>query len=127
MWGVRPLQLCLSELFDVAIIAAVLAAERVFGAEELGRTVLLGEVGLDGRLRPVRGILPATLAAQQAGFKRVIVPLRQAGEANLEAAAATASPPSTPQPHGQPATTTCWYPTAFCWRTRTNTPPNSWT
>ena len=72
-------------MFDVAIIAAVLAAQRVFGAEELGRTVLLGEVGLDGRLRPVRGILPATLAAQQAGFKRVIVPLRQAGEANLVA------------------------------------------
>ena len=42
------------------------------------RTVLLGELGLDGRLRPVRGILPATLAAQQAGFMRVIVPLRQA-------------------------------------------------
>ena len=58
--------------YDVAIVAAVLAAQRVFGAEELGRTALLGEVGLDGRLRPVRGILPATLAAQQAGFKRVI-------------------------------------------------------
>ena len=54
-----------------------------FGAEELRRTVLLGELGLDGRLRPVRGVLPATLAAQQAGFTRVIVPLRQAGEAKL--------------------------------------------
>jgi hypothetical protein len=31
--------------FDVAIVAAVLAAQRVFGAEELGRTILLGEVG----------------------------------------------------------------------------------
>jgi magnesium chelatase family protein len=71
----------------IAIVAAVLAVtgQRVFGAEELGRTVLMGEVGLDGRLRPVRGILPATLAAQQAGFKRVIVPLRQAGEAKLVA------------------------------------------
>jgi magnesium chelatase family protein len=54
-----------------------------FRAEELRRTVLLGELGLDGRFRPVRGILPATLAAQQAGFTRVIVPLRQAGEAKL--------------------------------------------
>jgi magnesium chelatase family protein len=53
------------------------------GPEELRRTVLLGELGLDGRLRPVRGILPATLAAQQAGFARVIVPLRKAGEAEL--------------------------------------------
>jgi magnesium chelatase family protein len=70
-------------LFDVAIVAAVLAAQGVFRAEELRGTVLLGELGLDGRLRPIRGILPATLAAQQAGFTRVIVPLRQAGEAKL--------------------------------------------
>jgi magnesium chelatase family protein len=69
--------------YDVAIVAAVLAAQRVFRAEELRGTVLLGELGLDGRLRPIRGILPATLAAQQAGFTRVIVPLRQAGEAKL--------------------------------------------
>jgi magnesium chelatase family protein len=67
--------------YDLAIVAAVLAARGVFGAAQLRRTVLLGELGLDGRLRPVRGILPATLAAQQAGFTRVIVPLRQAGEA----------------------------------------------
>ncbi len=69
--------------YDVAIVAAVLAAQGVFRAEELRGTVLLGELGLDGRLRPVRGVLPATLAAQQAGFSRVIVPLRQAGEAKL--------------------------------------------
>ena len=69
--------------YDVAIVAAVLAAQGVFRAEELRGTVLLGELGLDGRLRPVRGVLPATLAAQQAGFSRVIVPLRQAGEAML--------------------------------------------
>jgi magnesium chelatase family protein len=47
--------------------------------------VLLGELGLDGRVRPIRGVLPATLAAQQAGFTRMIVPLRQAGEAKLVA------------------------------------------
>jgi hypothetical protein len=69
--------------FDLAIVAAVLAAQGVFAAEELRRTVLLGELGLDGRLHPIRGILPATLAAQQAGFVRVIVPLRQSGEAKL--------------------------------------------
>jgi hypothetical protein len=52
---------------------------RVFSQQELRRTVLLGELGLDGRLRPVR-VLPATFAAQQAGFTRVIVPMRQSGE-----------------------------------------------
>ncbi|HEX8487214.1 MAG TPA: YifB family Mg chelatase-like AAA ATPase [Propionibacteriaceae bacterium] len=69
--------------YDLAIVAAVLAAGQVFRAEQLADTVLLGELGLDGRVRPVRGILPATLAAVQAGFTRAIVPLRQAGEAAL--------------------------------------------
>lgn len=61
----------------------MLAAQGVFGAEQLRRTVLLGELGLDGPLRPIRGILPATLSAQLRGFTRVVVPLRQAGEARL--------------------------------------------
>jgi magnesium chelatase family protein len=52
-------------------------------ARSYAEQLLLGELGRDGRLRPVRGILPATLAAQQARFTRVIVPLRQAGEAQL--------------------------------------------
>jgi len=69
--------------YDLSIVAAVLAAQNVFRRGELRRTALLGELGLDGRVRPVRGILPATLAAAQAGFTRVIVPLRQAGEAQL--------------------------------------------
>jgi len=47
----------------LAIVAAVLAADGVFGAAELAGTVLLGELGLDGRVRPVRGVLPGTLAA----------------------------------------------------------------
>ena len=69
--------------YDLAIVAAILAAQGIFRTTELRRTALLGELGLDGRLRPVRGVLPATLAAQQAGFTRIIVPLRQAGEAKL--------------------------------------------
>ena len=69
--------------YDLAIVTAVLAAADVVKAVELRDTVLLGELGLDGRVRPVRGVLPATLAAAQAGFRRVIVPYRQAGEAQL--------------------------------------------
>ncbi len=63
----------------------MLAAADVFGEVELARTVLLGELGLDGRVRPVRGILPAVLTAAQSGFSRAIVPLRQAAEAQLVA------------------------------------------
>ena len=69
--------------YDLAIVAAVLAADGVFGVGELAGTVLLGELGLDGRVRPVRGVLPATLAAVSAGFRRVIVPRGQAAEARL--------------------------------------------
>lgn len=69
--------------YDLAIVAAILAAGKVFSREQLSNTVLLGELGLDGRVRPVRGILPATLAAVQAGFTRAVVPLRQADEAQL--------------------------------------------
>lgn len=69
--------------YDLAIVAAVLAAAEVIIAAELRSTVLVGELGLDGRVRPVRGVLPATLAAAQHGFQRVIVPYRQAAEAQL--------------------------------------------
>jgi magnesium chelatase family protein len=69
--------------YDLAIVAAVLAAADVITAEELRGTVLIGELGLDGRVRPVRGVLPATLAAAQQGFRRVIVPYRQTTEAQL--------------------------------------------
>ena len=69
--------------YDLAIAAAVLAAAGVVPLDALSRTVLLGELGLDGRLRPVPGVLPATLAAARAGFTRVVVPLRQAPEASL--------------------------------------------
>ena len=69
--------------YDLAIVASVLAAAGVFGPGELAGSVLLGELGLDGRVRPVRGILPAVLSAAQAGFRRAVVPLRQAAEAQL--------------------------------------------
>ena len=45
--------------------------------------VLLGELGLDGRVRPVRGVLPAVLAAARAGVRRVVVPAANAAEAAL--------------------------------------------
>lgn len=69
--------------YDLAIVAAVLAAAAAFPADRIGSTALLGELGLDGRVRGVRGVLPATLAAEQAGCRRILVPLAQVGEARL--------------------------------------------
>lgn len=69
--------------FDLAIAAAVLAADGVVGVERLQGLVLLGELGLDGRVRPVPGVLPAVLAACRAESPRVVVPAVCAREARL--------------------------------------------
>ena len=70
-------------LFDVALAVAVLAAAGAVPVEPLGGVVLLGELGLDGRLRPTRGVLPAVLTAARDGVRRVVVPQPNAGEAAL--------------------------------------------
>ncbi len=71
--------------YDLAIVGGVLAAAKVVPCAGLAKSVLLGELGLDGRVRPVRGLLPAVLAAQQAGLERALVPWEQVGEARLVA------------------------------------------
>lgn len=69
--------------FDVAIAVSALATDGGMDAGSLARTVHIGELGLDGRLRPVPGVLPAVLAASRAGFDRVVVPHGNAAEATL--------------------------------------------
>lgn len=69
--------------FDVAIAIAALATGGTMDAARIARTVHIGELGLDGRLRPVPGILPAVIAARQAGHTSVVVPAANAAEADL--------------------------------------------
>jgi magnesium chelatase family protein len=69
--------------FDVAIAVACLATETAMDAASLASTVHLGELGLDGRLRPIPGVLPAVLAALRAGRTRVVVPWANREEAAL--------------------------------------------
>ena len=69
--------------FDVAIAVAILSADGSVSKERLAGTVFLGELGLDGRLRPVPGVLPCTAAAAAAGFERAVVPVENAAEATL--------------------------------------------
>lgn len=69
--------------FDLAIAVATLAAAGLPDAERAGAAVHLGELGLDGRLRPVRGVLPAVAAAVAAGHPRVVVPAANLAEARL--------------------------------------------
>lgn len=69
--------------FDLAIALAALAADEVVPPASIAGVVHLGELGLDGRLRPVRGVLPAVLAARRAGAVTVMVPAANADEAGL--------------------------------------------
>src|SRR5690349_19495788 len=67
--------------FDVAIACALLAGAGELPIAPLEGVVVLGELGLDGAVRPVRGVLPMVAAAARAGIGRVIVPPANAHEA----------------------------------------------
>ncbi|MFD7440648.1 YifB family Mg chelatase-like AAA ATPase [Streptomyces sp. NPDC059909] len=69
--------------FDLAVACAVLGAAERIDPRAIADLVLIGELGLDGRARPVRGVLPAVLAAAEAGYRQVVVPEQTAGEASL--------------------------------------------
>ncbi|MEV6941255.1 YifB family Mg chelatase-like AAA ATPase [Streptomyces sp. NPDC051172] len=69
--------------FDLAVACAVLGACERIDPRVLADIVMIGELGLDGRVRPVRGILPAVLAAADAGYEQVVVPECAAAEASL--------------------------------------------
>ncbi|MFF9311833.1 YifB family Mg chelatase-like AAA ATPase [Streptomyces sp. NPDC014748] len=69
--------------FDLAVACSVLGAAERIDPRVLADIVMIGELGLDGRVRPVRGILPAVLAAADAGYEQVVVPECAAAEASL--------------------------------------------
>ncbi|MDQ4010679.1 MAG: YifB family Mg chelatase-like AAA ATPase, partial [Actinomycetota bacterium] len=90
-WPPRRMTLALSPAtlpkggssYDLALACALLAADRRIPAERLRGLVLIGELALDGRLRPVRGVLPAVLAARRVGIDQVVVPTAVLAEAAL--------------------------------------------
>ncbi|RII09585.1 Competence protein ComM [Streptomyces sp. YIM 130001] len=69
--------------FDLAVASAVLGAAERIDPRVLADIVMIGELGLDGRVRPVPGVLPSVLAAAEAGYEQVVVPERAAAEASL--------------------------------------------
>lgn len=69
--------------FDLGIAAAIMSAAGVVPSARLDGMIFLGELGLDGRVRPVPGVLPAAAAAAAAGFQSIAVPPENAPEAAL--------------------------------------------
>ncbi|MDR1354977.1 MAG: YifB family Mg chelatase-like AAA ATPase, partial [Propionibacteriaceae bacterium] len=71
--------------YDLAILAAVLRTTGKVPAQIIEQAMLFGEIGLDGRVRRVNGVLPAVLAAKRAGHSLMIVAMTQVAEAQLVA------------------------------------------
>jgi magnesium chelatase family protein len=69
--------------FDLGVATAIVAANEQQPVPVTEEIVFLGELALDGRLRPVPGVLPAALAASAAGASHIVVPEANAGEARL--------------------------------------------
>jgi magnesium chelatase family protein len=90
-WPMARLTLALSpatlpkmgSVYDLALAASVVAAQGKSAWGRLEKTVLLGELALDGRIRPVKGVLPAVLAAKREGWPTVVVPVENLAEASL--------------------------------------------
>ncbi len=67
--------------FDLPVALAVLGADPELGLRGLDDTLFLGELSLDGAVRPVRGVLPVAIHAVAGGLRRLCVPRANAAEA----------------------------------------------
>lgn len=69
--------------FDLPVAAAILAALGMVPAESLEALLIVGEIGLSGKVQPIEGILPIVAEAEEHGFTRCIVPFENRAEACL--------------------------------------------
>jgi len=69
--------------FDLAIALAILVAHGALAQDSLDSTLILGELGLDGSIRGVNGVLPALIAGHREGIRRAIIPIANVGEGAL--------------------------------------------
>lgn len=69
--------------YDLAIAIAILTASGQLKSYEVNNAVFAGELGLDGRLRPVRGVISIAEVARDAGFTTLFVPSENAHQAEL--------------------------------------------
>lgn len=70
-------------LYDLPIAVGILASSDLINKQHLSKFWIVGELGLDGSMRPVTGILPIVLAAKANGAESVIIPEQNADEAAL--------------------------------------------
>ncbi len=69
--------------FDLPIAVGILKEEGLLISGKLSNTLIVGELALDGKLRPVRGVLPIAVEASNKGFDHLIVPEENGPEASV--------------------------------------------
>lgn len=69
--------------YDLTIAIGILGAVGMLKADELEQYVIMGELGLDGSLRPIKGVLPIAIEARKRGCKGIIIPAENAREAAI--------------------------------------------
>ncbi len=68
--------------YDLPLAISVLvASEQIKAGEKLEKYMIMGELSLDGTLRPIRGVLPIAINAKEEGFEGIILPKENAKEA----------------------------------------------
>ena len=69
--------------YDLPIALGILAATNQINSEKIGDYVTMGELALDGKLRPIKGALPIAIQARKDGYKGILVPKENAMEAAI--------------------------------------------
>lgn len=69
--------------YDLTIAIGMLAAAGMMDSTHIGNYVIMGELSLDGSLRPIKGVLPIAIEARKRGFKGFILPSHNAREAAI--------------------------------------------
>ena len=69
--------------YDLPIALGILHASQQLNTENLGDYIIMGELSLDGALRPIKGVLPIAIQARKEGFKGIILPKENAQEAAI--------------------------------------------
>ena len=69
--------------YDLPIAVGILAADEKISTERLDKYLIMGELGLDGAVMPIKGALPITLKAKELGYEGIILPTGNAAEASV--------------------------------------------
>ncbi len=67
--------------YDLPIAIGILAADEAVSTAKLDRYLIMGELGLDGKILPIKGALPITIKAKELGYEGIILPAGNAAEA----------------------------------------------